>query len=69
LSKTERLGDRDDPDLLALGADESDLRGADAVVDARFDADVTSRASSVAGFPATLLLCCRRPSDGSLPAH
>jgi len=47
LREPERLGDRDDPNLLALGADKPDLRGADAVVDTRFDADVTSTGSSV----------------------
>jgi len=49
LSEPERLVDGDDPDLLALGADEPDLGSANALVNARFDADVTSTGSS---FPA-----------------
>src|SRR5215469_4880482 len=48
LSEPERLVDGDDPDLLALRTDQPDLRSADALVDTRFDADVTSTGSSVA---------------------
>src|SRR5215471_1862547 len=48
LSEPERLVDGDDPDLLALRTDQPDLRSADALVDTRFGADVTSTGSSVA---------------------
>jgi len=46
LCESERLVDGDDPDLLALRADESDFGDADAIVDTRFGADVTSSGSS-----------------------
>jgi hypothetical protein len=42
LSKSQRVGDRDDPDLLARRAYETNFRYPDTVVDTRFSADVTS---------------------------
>ncbi len=39
LRKAHGLADRDDADLLTLGADEPDLGNTDPVVDAWFDAD------------------------------
>jgi hypothetical protein len=69
LREPERLGNGDDPDLLTLGADEPDLRCADALVDARFDADVTSTGSScsaVAGLSGGALRCLgSSPADDS----
>jgi hypothetical protein len=58
LREPERLGDGDDPDLLTLGADEPDLRCADTLVDARFDADVTSTGSSFLPSPASPAAAC-----------
>jgi hypothetical protein len=48
LCEPERLVDGDDPDLLTLRTNQPDLRSADALIDTRFDADVTSTGSSVA---------------------
>jgi len=48
LREPERLVNGDDPDLLALRADKPDLGRADALVDTRFGADVTSTGSVVA---------------------
>ena len=42
LGQQKRIVDRDDPDLLASGADQPDFRDADALVDTGFGADVTS---------------------------
>jgi hypothetical protein len=68
LGQPERIVDRDYPDLLAGRADKTYFGYADALVDARFDADVTSCVTlSLPGpFPVQdLLWClpliCRRP--------
>jgi hypothetical protein len=42
LSQPERVVDRNDADLLTGWSDEPDLGNADALVDTRFSADVTS---------------------------
>jgi hypothetical protein len=42
LSQPERVVNRYDPDLLAVRSDKPDLGNADALVNTRFGADVTS---------------------------
>jgi hypothetical protein len=70
LSQSQRIGDRDDPDLLSRRAYETNFRYPDTVVDTRFSADVTSNVTSflIRDYPrsATLGLAVKRQSPARL---
>src|SRR6202000_1537813 len=71
LSQPERVIDRNNPDLLAGGADKPDLGNTDALVYTRFSADVTSRVPSLRGILRRHIACCgeacRVPRAGGKP--